>query len=192
MITSPRWVVLAAHAVPLTVVPSGLWRIAQGAGVPVGFTGELADVFAAPGWITLYVIALSLVAEGLALLTLGLVRPWGERVPRWLPVLGGRPVPVMAAVVPAALGAVAVTVVTVVGAAVWYGPENNGDPEAPQGIAGLVMTACYAPMLLWGPLLAVVTAAYHRRRTATTDGHGPVCANGVHTLGRSGNASRSR
>lgn len=177
---------------PLAVVPSGLWRIAQGAGVPVGFTGELARVFAAPGWITPYVIALSLVAEGFALLTLGLVRPWGERFPRWLPVLGGRPVPVMAAVVPAALGAVAVTVLTVAGAAVWYGPENNGHPEAPQGIAGLVMTACYAPMLLWGPLLAAVTVAYHRRRRATPDGHGPVCANGVHTLGRSRNASRGR
>lgn len=164
MIESPRWAVWAAHAVPLALVPSSVWRIAQGFGVDVGFTGQLAEDFAAPGWITPYVIVLSLVTEGLALLTLGLVRPWGERLPRWLPLVGGRRVPIPAAVVPAMLGATAVTAVTVIGAVFWNGPENNGSPEAPQGLAGLVMTACYAPLLLWGPLLAAVTVSYHRRR----------------------------
>lgn len=168
MIDSPRWAVWAAHAVPLVVVPSSLWRIAQGFGVDVGFTGQLAEQFAAPGWITPYVIALSLVTEGLALLTLGLVRPWGERFPRWLPWVGGRPVPTLGAVIAAALGALAVTAVTGVGAVFWNGPENNGDPDAPQGLAGLVMTACYAPLLLWGPLLAAVTVSYLRRRTRST------------------------
>jgi hypothetical protein len=168
MTTSPRWAVWAAHLVPLALVPSALWRIAQGLGVPVGFSGQLAEDFAAPGWITPYVIVLSLVAEGIALLTLGLVRPWGERFPGWLPVVGGRTVPVLAAVVPAALGAAAVTAATVTGAVLWNGPENNGNPDAPQGFAGLVMTVCYAPMLLWGPLLAAVTVAYYRRRRPTT------------------------
>lgn len=165
MTDSPRWAVWAARAVPLALVPSSLWRIALGFGVDVGFTGQLAEDFSAPGWVTTpYVIVLSLVAEGLALLTLGLVRPWGERLPRWLPWVGGRPVPPLAAVIPAALGAAAVTAVTVAGAVLWNGPENNGDPDAPQGLAGLVMTVCYAPLLLWGPLLAAVTVSYHRRR----------------------------
>jgi hypothetical protein len=31
----PRWAVLAAHAVPLITLPSGLWRIALVAGAPV-------------------------------------------------------------------------------------------------------------------------------------------------------------
>jgi hypothetical protein len=165
MIASPRWAVWAATAVPLALVPSTLWRFALGLGVPVGFTGQLAEDFAAPGWITPYVIVLSLVAEGVALLTLGLVRPWGERFPRWLPVLGGRPVPVLAAVIPASLGATVVTAATLTGAVLWNGPENNGNPDAPQGLAGLVMTVCYAPMLVWGPLLAAVTVAYYRRRS---------------------------
>jgi hypothetical protein len=39
-----------------------------------------------------------------------------------------------------------------------------GDPEAPQGVAGWVMTACYAPQLAWPPLLAAVTVSYWRRR----------------------------
>jgi hypothetical protein len=31
--------------------------------------------------------------EALALLTLGLVRPWGERVPSWIPLFGGWRIP---------------------------------------------------------------------------------------------------
>lgn len=162
----PRWAVWAARAVPLVLLPSTLWRFALGAGIPVGFSGQLARDFAAPGWmITPYVIGLSLVAEGFGLLTLGLVQPWGEVLPRWLPILGGRKIPVLAAVIPAILGAAAVTLLTFGMAASWYGPGNNGNPEAPQGIAGLVMMLCYAPMLAWGPLVAAVAVAYYRRHT---------------------------
>lgn len=46
----------------------------------------------------------------------------------------------------------------------WFGPENNGDPDAPHGLAGLVMAACYAPLLAWGPMLGIVTVAYYVRR----------------------------
>lgn len=171
----PRWAVWSARAVPLILLPSTLWRFALGAGIPVGFTGQLAQDFAAPGWIiTPYVIALSLVAEGFALLTLGLVQPWGEILPRWLPILGGRTIPVLVAVVPAAFGAAAVTLLSFAMAATWYGPENNGSPEAPQGIAGLIMTLCYAPMLAWGPLVIAVTVAYYRRRTDSSSAYEPV------------------
>ncbi|MFC6934496.1 hypothetical protein ACFQHO_31910 [Actinomadura yumaensis] len=86
----PPWANRVAHLVPFTVLPSGVWRIALGLGVPVGFHGELADLYHAPDWrLTPYVFALSLLAEGCALLTLGLVRPWGEVFPRWLPFVGG-------------------------------------------------------------------------------------------------------
>jgi hypothetical protein len=164
---APRWTVVAAHVVPLTTLPSGLWRLALGLGIPVGFSGELAELYRAPGWITLYVIVLSLVAEGFALLTLGLVEPWGERIPTWVPRLGGRRIPPAAVAVPAALGALAVTFVNWTSAAMWFGPENNGDPDAPHGVAGFVMAAAYAPMLAWGPLLAAVTIAYVRRRRSS-------------------------
>ena len=62
----PHWVNVVAHVVPLTTLPSGLYRLALGLGVPVGFSGELAEVYRAPGWvITPYVIGLSLLSEGL-------------------------------------------------------------------------------------------------------------------------------
>ena len=84
----PRWADRVALAVPLLLLPSGLWRIALGVGIPMGFSGELAGIFSAPGWITPYVFALSILTEAFALLTLGLVRPWGEVVPRWVPWVG--------------------------------------------------------------------------------------------------------
>lgn len=161
----PRWVNVLAHLVPLTTLPSCLWRLALGFGVPVGFSGELAEVYHAPGWITPYVIALSLLSEGLALLTLGLVQPWGEVAPGWLPFIGGRRIPPLAAAVPAALGAISVTVITLQGLPAWWEDE----PGSPQGLAALVMAACYAPLLAWGPLLAVVTVAYYVRRTKATE-----------------------
>ncbi|WP_119727943.1 hypothetical protein [Thermomonospora amylolytica] len=160
----PRWAEWAARVAAFSALPSGVWRVALGVGVPVGFSGELAEMYS-PGWLlTPYVILLSVLAEILALLTLGLVRPWGEVVPRWVPFLGGRAIPTLAVVVPASLGAVAVTLITMLGAVSWYGPEAMGHPESPHGVAGVVMTACYLPLLLWGPLLAVVTVAYYLRR----------------------------
>ncbi|GAA3980880.1 hypothetical protein GCM10023085_73990 [Actinomadura viridis] len=165
----PRWVVWTAHAVPLSVLPAGLWRIAMGLGVPLGFSGEMARLYEGPDWVlTPYVILLSLITEGFALLTLGLVRPWGEVFPRWIPFLGGRPVPVMAAVTAASLGAVAVMWICGAVALSWNGSLGMTDPEAPQGAAAWLMILCYVPALAWGPLLAVVTAAYYVRRRGLT------------------------
>ncbi|MEU4119658.1 hypothetical protein AB0F71_34820 [Kitasatospora sp. NPDC028055] len=153
-----RWAVRAAHVAALTAVPSGVWRIAMGVGVPVGFDTTGLDI---PGWFSAVCIAMSLGAEGLTLLTLGLVQPWGEVVPRWLPLIGGRRVAPLAAVVPALLGAAVVMLLTIPRAGGF-----GGAPGAPTGPALLLMDACYAPLLLWGPLLLLVTVAYYRRRRA--------------------------
>ncbi|MGW2253267.1 hypothetical protein ACWCXH_24170 [Kitasatospora sp. NPDC001660] len=163
----PRWSDRMARAVPLAVLPSGLWRMAMAVGIPVGFSGRLAEDWR-PGLETSsYITLLTLITEVLAFLTIGLVRPWGERTPHWIPLLGRRRVPVWAAVVPAALGALAVMAVT---APMFWGrlPASVGGREAPQGAAAWIMNACYAPLLLWGPLVAVVTVAYARRRRRTT------------------------
>ncbi|TDC85893.1 hypothetical protein E1285_24315 [Actinomadura sp. 7K507] len=161
----PRWAKWAAHAAPLTVLPSGLWRLALGFGIPVGFTGSMGELYAAPGWITLYVTVLSLFVEGLALLTLGLVQPWGEVVPRWVPLLGGRRIPTMAAVVPAVLGAIGVLWFCLTFVREWFQPDRDYPAhEDPSGLYAWWFGLSYAPMLAWGPLLLAVTIHYYRRR----------------------------
>lgn len=162
----PQWADRVAHAIPFTVLPSGLWRIALGLGVPMGFAeGSMLADFPHPIG-TPYVFALSLLLELLALLALGLVRPWGEVFPRWLPMVGGRAVPVSFAVTAASLGAAAVTLIGVIGASGWAGALAA--PESPDGFAAAVMTLAYAPFLAWGPLLAILTVHYYRRRTTRT------------------------
>ncbi|MFD8630585.1 hypothetical protein [Streptomyces sp. NPDC059533] len=153
----------AAHAAALTLLPSGLWRIAIAVGIDVGWgpgSGLEAELF--PGVWSFYLVGLSVFAECLGLLTLGLVQRWGEVLPGWVPWLGNRRIPPLAAVVPAALGATAVTTFGVLGLFTWG--SNMADANAPTGADWWLMTLCYAPLVLWGPLLGVVTAAYWRRR----------------------------
>ncbi|GHA27797.1 hypothetical protein GCM10010329_58870 [Streptomyces spiroverticillatus] len=159
----PRGIRRAAHVAALTALPTGLWRVATALGWDSGFRDDYLRPDRFPGSDSFYLIALSVFAELLALLALGLVQRWGEVLPRWVPWLGGRRIPVAAAVVPAALGAAAVLYVTVTMALTWS--DQLAEPGAPTGGKQLVMTLCYAPLLLWGPLLAVVTVAYWRRRT---------------------------
>lgn len=160
----PRSIRLAAHAAALTLVPSGLWRVAIAFGWDSGFTEENLSPDNFPGAESFYLIGLSLLAEALGLLTLGLVHRWGEELPHWVPALGGRRIPVPAAVIPASLGAALVTLITVNGAFSWNDADNMGAAGSPDGFHYWLMTACYLPLLAWGPLLAVVTAAYYRRR----------------------------
>jgi hypothetical protein len=153
-----RWASLAAHLVPLTVLPSGLWRIALALGFSMGMLEDGGPV-AVHGWLSVYVLSLSVVSEGTALLTLGLVRPWGERVPAWVPRLGGRRIPPRPVVVIAAIGAVTL-------AAIWgYAFRDPTLPGIEFSHPGwyILIVACYAPLLLWAPLLAAVTYDYHRR-----------------------------
>ncbi|MFB8139469.1 hypothetical protein [Streptomyces parvus] len=161
----PRWAVRAAHVVAWSTVPSGVWRIALVLGVPVGVM-EREDFLAgfpdnSPLIALTYVLLIGAVAETASYLTLGLVRPWGEVVPHWVPGLGGRPVDHRLAVLAASLGALAVTVLWWV---LFFGGLLAAPSPDPGVSAGEVFfVASYAPLLLWGPLLAAVTWSYHRR-----------------------------
>ncbi|MFI6521992.1 hypothetical protein ACIBF1_41025 [Spirillospora sp. NPDC050679] len=165
----PRWARTAALAVPFTVLPSGLWRIVTVVADEDGGakSGDL------PSWlpVEVYVVLLSVVSELLAFTAVGLVAVWGERFPRWVPGLRGRRVPTAAAVVPAALGAALLTVMwTATAVTEFAGVTLDGEPVPADypGRAGgweaAVFYLTYAPLVLWGPLLAAVTWAYARRR----------------------------
>ncbi|MEU7754144.1 hypothetical protein AB0B57_32465 [Micromonospora sp. NPDC049101] len=160
----PRWARNAAYLIPFTVLPSGLWRLPVAFRDGIGFDGRV------------YVVCLSIVAELIAFTAVGLVAAWGERFPRWIPWLAGRRVPTPAALIPATLGATFLTVLwTTAFARIPAGVTMRGTPlpaDFPtQGGAweAAIFYACYLPLLLWGPLLAAVAYAYHRRRQGSYD-----------------------
>lgn len=159
---APRWARRAAVLAVLTTIPSALWRIAMAVGVPVGVSeAVLTADYGFPGWGTVYAFALSVLLVGLGCLSLGLVQRWGEVVPGWAPLIGGRSVPVFAVAVPASVGAVLLTVLWITATA------NLGQIAEEFGLEGAalaVVFACYSPLLAWGPLLAAVTVSYVRRR----------------------------
>ncbi|AEM85569.1 hypothetical protein [Streptomyces violaceusniger] len=156
----PSWARRVAAAALWASAPSALWRLAVVLGVPLGLAESEYDSMLIPGWGYLVVPLLSAFQEALAFLTLGLVRPWGEVWPGWIPGLRGRRIPVYAAVVPAALGALACTIYGVL----FMWTTLHADMEITRWGEWL-MNVCYVPLVAWGPLLAVVTVHYYRRRT---------------------------
>jgi hypothetical protein len=155
----PRWAVRTAHLIPLVVLPSGLWRVGIALGFSMGMVEGGRPVHIT-GWESVYVLSLSVVSEALALLSFGLVRRWGEVVPAWIPVIGGRRVPPLAAVLPAVAGSVALTAI--------FGEAAidmmvRGGAEFAGGWGAALLVACYLPLLLWGPLLFALAVSYYRR-----------------------------
>lgn len=164
MTRSDRVAVVAAHLIPLVLLPSGLWRILLGCGVSMGFSRATLEAQGFPGRGTVMVVLLTLATELLALLSLGLVRPWGEVVPAWVPWLRCRRIPPVPVVVAAATGGVLLT-------AIWAfalrGVFTGGLEEVHGRGWHTLVVACYLPAILWGPLLLLVTWLYYRRRTRT-------------------------
>jgi hypothetical protein len=158
-----RWAVAAAHLAPVVTLPSGLWRLGLASGSSMGVVLDGAPV-GVRGSELAYVIGLSVVAESTALLTIGLVRPWGERAPAWMPRIGGRRVPPGPVAAVALLGSLALMYIWV-GAALAYAGSELRDGFVGSGWEALFI-ASYAPLLLWGPLVAAVTFDYWRRRSS--------------------------
>ncbi len=106
----PRWARLAAYAIPFTVLPSSLWRIAAYTfHLPIA-DGPTHAPTGLPGLsLELYVVLLSFVSEAVAFTGVGLVATWGEVVPGWVPVLRGRSVSTRAAAIAGARGAAVLT-----------------------------------------------------------------------------------
>jgi hypothetical protein len=149
-----RWGRIATLVAAACPLPYGLlrmtWLTPWAVGLPDGSDPALR----------LFGLALGAAALGGAVLTLGLVRPWGEVWPSWVPVLRGRPVPVRVPVL--AGGLVAVVLLA------------SGPSVLAIGIAGLgsgdLVEASFLllfPTLLWGAALGLAVTAYALRRRGT-------------------------
>ncbi|MFI6132630.1 hypothetical protein [Micromonospora sp. NPDC051141] len=147
-----RWAAWTAAVIPTLYA---LTRLAWAAGVPLGISRDFLDEMHDSGLVWAGA-GLGAFAVAGAVLTLGLVRPWGERFPRWMVGLAGRRVPVSLAVAPATLVALAVTA------------GSLGLLTAPRFWAltgGFSLTTL--PMLLWplwGVALGAAAYAYLLRR----------------------------
>jgi hypothetical protein len=151
-----RWGRIAVWTAVLIPAVYAATRWAWALGVPFGFsTAQLRQLDREMPGIWWAGAALGSMALLGAWLTIGLIRPWGEVFPRWIPVLRGRRVPVMVAVIPALGAALVIT------------------------SAGLMMTrillthpswgnwAAMGPAVLWpfwGAALAAAAVAYRARR----------------------------
>lgn len=173
-----RWVV--RHRVAITVAAACCalpYSIARASWLtPWPLLGPSSvDLAASPG--TLFT-GLSLGAAMLSggVLTLGLILPWGRRFPRWMAGLGGRPVPIPLAVVPASIVAALFTVGGIdMMLSVMEGTLSDGS-------IGQVLEFVFAfPFWLWGPLLALATWGYAMARRADT---APVVSHGARSLSR--------
>lgn len=160
----PRWAEGVAHTIPFLVLPSSLWRLAVAFGFPMGQLNDAGELAVVRGWPAVYIAVISLLAEAVALTAFGLVRPWGEVAPAWLPFLGGRAVRPMVAIGAATVGSVALMLIWTVGFwDVWIGSQAH-TMASPFWAA--VFAICYAPLNFWGPALLALTVAYQRRRVA--------------------------
>lgn len=158
----PRWAERLAHVIPLLTLPSGIWRLAVAFGFPMGALNDAGQLEYIRGWAAVYVATISVLSEAIALTAFGLVRSWGEVAPRWLPLIGNRPVHPLAAVIPATVGSFALILIWTVG--FWDVWSGQADTMATP-FWTTVFIACYAPLNLWGPFLLILTWAYYHRRS---------------------------
>ena len=86
-----RWARVACWTAFISALLPVAWRIGMLCGADLGFSQ--ADFFRSNASATAYVLGLEAIQVLAGTLCLGLIYPWGERVPRWLPLLGGREIP---------------------------------------------------------------------------------------------------
>lgn len=136
------WWTWIAIAVPLVYTVS---RVLMAIGIP---DLSMENSSGAAG------LGLGAAAAGGAVLTWGLIRPWGERFPRWMIGLAGKRVPVRMAVVPALCAAVLV----LAGSRMLLSQMLADNPGIPNNVV------VWLPIWLW-PLwsFALVAAAMHYR-----------------------------
>jgi hypothetical protein len=151
-----RWAVAVAVAVPFGYA---LTRWAWALDIPLGVSraGLHREAADSPG-IWLAGALLATMAAGGALLTVGLVRPWGETYPRWIPYLRGKRVAPRTAIIPATAVALLIT-----SAGLMFLPWfAMGRIELTANTWGLFVPEFFWPV--WGIALGVATLAYHLRR----------------------------
>ncbi|MBW8348576.1 hypothetical protein K0H71_03820 [Bacillus sp. IITD106] len=151
----------------LAPIPYAITRFAWALNIPLGIDSQFLAEFSTlnpAARVTEWVFGLLCV--GGSILTLGLIQKWGEIFPRWFPLIGGKRVPIMLAVIPASIVALAVTSAGFVFTFQFLSlilQFTTTDSIILEQLWGAV-----GPMVFWGPwgvsLGLSVIAYYYRRR----------------------------
>jgi hypothetical protein len=157
-----RWGKRATAVAVIIPLLYALTRYAWAVGIPLGITEEFLREGQATGlwWAG---AALATLAVGGAILTLGLVRPWGETFPRWIPFVARKRVHLWLPVIVASVVSVLVTSAGVM----FIRLELTGALSDTFAFGRELSWAALAPELLWpvwGVALAAATLAYYYRR----------------------------
>ena len=156
----PAWARTVAIIAALSPVPSSLWRLPLIFGVSMGMEAEFMDSMMSHAWWQRagYLVGLGVLCRRLRVPD---PRP-GPLVGRGVAALGalhrGPADPAVVAIVPAVAGGLGASAFGIPLVLTWHEnvPLVNGWTA--------LMTACYAPLALWGPAVLAVTAAYAWRR----------------------------
>lgn len=147
-----RWAAYVAIAVPTVYAIS---RLAMAFGSTVGIPQSFYDEMEGTG-VGIGALLMASMAIGGAVLTVGLIRPWGEVFPRWIWFAAGKRVPPPLALIPATIVSVFLTAagISEVRSLLLDGIDTQG-----WGITGP-----HVLWPLWGPALGAATYAYYLRR----------------------------
>ena len=164
-----RWARVACWTAFISALLPVAWRIGMLCGADLGFSQ--ADFFRSNASATAYVLGLEAIQVLAGTLCLGLIYPWGERVPQWCPLLGGRQIPTFLPLVLGGIGnallyRISATLIIRFGS-IWLGLTDGSTPaDGMNGWQVAILVAAYAPMLLlWAPALTISLIGYWRRRT---------------------------
>ena len=138
-------------------LPYGIVRLAWAAGIPLG-TPEI-DMTPTDRLVEAFLEGLPIIG---AILTLGLIQKWGEVFPRWCLIIAGKRVPILFAVIPAAIASILLTIAGL-----------KVTPFIIMGILdGSINSANWGELLpalswvFWGGSLGAATLSYYLRRSS--------------------------
>jgi len=148
-----------AVALPLVgwAVPHALWALDVQFGIPAAQLDDIRRDLSLGS-----AVALTAVPPLAGLLTLGLVQRWGQQFPRWVPVLGGRAVPRLLALLPAGTVAVGLIAYGGLSTGVFVHSLAAGEQSWSEVAQGWAVAATLLVFVGWGAALGLTAIGYHR------------------------------